>query len=41
MIEQDTMLQSVIHLYRTYGFVETELEQGLYERANIKMEKIM
>ena len=31
-------LESAIHLYRKYGFVEVELEEGLYERANVKME---
>jgi ribosomal protein S18 acetylase RimI-like enzyme len=34
-------LGSAIHLYRKYGFVEIELEEGLYERANIKMEKML
>lgn len=32
-------LHSAIHLYRKYGFVEIELEDGVYERADIKMEK--
>ena len=34
-----TILQSAIHLFRKYGFEEVELESGVYERANIKMEK--
>lgn len=34
-------LQSAIHLYQKYGFREIPLEQGLYERADIKMEKIL
>ena len=34
-------LGSAIHLYHKYGFIETELEPGHYERANIKMEKIL
>lgn len=34
-------LQSAIHLYKKYGFREIPLEQGLYERADIKMEKIL
>jgi ribosomal protein S18 acetylase RimI-like enzyme len=34
-------LASAIHLYRKYGFTEIELESGLYERANIKMEKVI
>ena len=32
-------LKPAIHLYRKYGFVEVELDEGLYERADIKMEK--
>ena len=39
VLYSNTLLTSAIHLYRKYGFVETVLEQGLYERANIKMEK--
>ena len=34
-------LSSAIHLYEKYGFYEVELESGHYERANIKMEKIV
>ena len=34
-------LLSAIHLYEKYGFVEIPLEEGVYERADIKMEKIM
>ena len=34
-------LESAIHLYKKYGFVEIELENGIYERADIKMEKII
>lgn len=34
-------LGSAIHIYKKYGFIETELEAGHYERANIKMEKII
>jgi len=41
VLYSNTMLQSAIHLYKKYGFVEVELENGLYERANIKMEKIL
>ena len=29
-----------IHLYEKYGFVEVDLEGGVYERADIKMERI-
>ena len=39
ILYSNTVLQSAIHLYRKYGFEEVELESGLYERANIKMEK--
>jgi N-acetylglutamate synthase-like GNAT family acetyltransferase len=39
ILYSNTKLQSAIHLYRKYGFEEIELESGLYERANIKMEK--
>jgi ribosomal protein S18 acetylase RimI-like enzyme len=34
-------LASAIHLYRKYGFEEIPLEDGVYERADIKMEKII
>jgi mannose-6-phosphate isomerase-like protein (cupin superfamily)/N-acetylglutamate synthase-like GNAT family acetyltransferase len=34
-------LGSAIHLYQKYGFCEIEMEPGHYERANIKMEKII
>ena len=39
ILYSNTILQSAIYLYRKYGFEEVELESGLYERANIKMEK--
>ena len=39
ILYSNTILKSAIHLYRKYGFTEIELESGLYERANIKMEK--
>lgn len=32
-------LQSAINLYTKYGFKEIPLEAGIYERADIKMEK--
>lgn len=35
----NTSLISAIHLWKKYGFNEVALEKGLYERANIKMEK--
>ena len=39
ILYSNTTLQSAIHLFRKYGFEEVELESGVYERANIKMEK--
>lgn len=39
ILYSNTKLESALHLYRKYGFSEIELEQGLYERADIKMEK--
>lgn len=34
-------LHSALHLYRKFGFVEVPLEPGIYDRADIKMEKII
>jgi ribosomal protein S18 acetylase RimI-like enzyme len=34
-------LLSAIHLYEKFGFVEIPLEDGVYERADIKMERII
>jgi N-acetylglutamate synthase-like GNAT family acetyltransferase len=39
ILYSNTQLKSAIHLYKKFGFYEIELEKGLYERANIKMEK--
>lgn len=39
ILYSNTKLESALHLYRKYGFSEVELEEGLYERADIKMEK--
>ena len=41
ILYSNTKLASAIHLYKKYGFTEIELESGLYERANIKMEKLI
>lgn len=41
ILYSNTKLAPAIHLYRKYGFEEIELEQGVYERGNIKMEKIL
>lgn len=37
----NTKLSSAIHLYLKYGFIEVELEKGVYERANIKLERMI
>lgn len=34
-------LLPAIHLYESFGFVEIPVESGVYERADIKMEKII
>jgi len=34
-------LLPAIYLYKKFGFIEVPLEEGVYERANIKMEKII
>lgn len=34
-------LLSAIHLYEKFDFVEVPLEDGVYERADIKMERII
>ena len=39
ILYSNTKLESALHLYRKYGFSEVKLEQGLYERADIKMQK--
>ena len=39
ILYSNRQLESALHLYRKYGFYEIELEAGLYERADIKMEK--
>ncbi|SFU61582.1 Acetyltransferase (GNAT) family protein [Pustulibacterium marinum] len=41
IIYSNTKLKSAIHLYQKYGFEEIPLESGLYERADIKLEKYM
>lgn len=37
----NTKLLPAIHLYKKFGFIEIPLEEGVYERADIKMEKIL
>lgn len=39
ILYSNRILLPAIHLYKKFGFVEVVLEEGLYERANIKMEK--
>lgn len=41
ILYSNTKLESAIHLYKKFGFHEVTLESGLYERANIKMEKLL
>jgi len=41
ILYSNTQLKSAIHLYQKYGFKEINLENGVYERANIKMEKVL
>lgn len=41
ILYSNTFLKPAINLYQKYGFVEVPLEKGLYERANIKMEKVL
>jgi ribosomal protein S18 acetylase RimI-like enzyme len=41
LLYSNRSLLSAIHLYKKYGFEEIFLEAGVYERADIKMEKIM
>lgn len=39
ILYSNTQLEVAVRLYRNYGFTEVPLETGLYERANIKMQK--
>ncbi|UIR58011.1 GNAT family N-acetyltransferase [Sphingobacterium sp. SRCM116780] len=41
ILYSNKQLESAIRLDRKYGFEETELEDGRYERADIKMEKYL
>ncbi|MCE3278936.1 MAG: GCN5-related N-acetyltransferase [Bacteroidetes bacterium] len=41
VLYSNRQLGPAIHLYEKCGFYEIELEPGHYERANIKMEKII
>lgn len=39
ILYSNTILEPAIHLYHKFGFEKIELEQGVYERGNIKMKK--
>lgn len=41
ILYSNRILLPAIHLYEKFGFIEIPLEEGLYERADIKMEKII
>jgi len=41
ILYSNRILIPAIHLYQKFGFAETHLEEKNYERANIKMEKII
>ncbi|MCL7986392.1 GNAT family N-acetyltransferase [Sphingobacterium sp. lm-10] len=41
ILYSNTKLETALRMYRKYGFEEMELEQGLYERADIKMGKTL
>ncbi|MCW3070517.1 MAG: GCN5-related N-acetyltransferase [Bacteroidetes bacterium] len=41
VLYSNRQLGPAIHLYEKYGFYEIPLEPGHYERANIKMEKVL
>ncbi|HPN70501.1 MAG TPA: GNAT family N-acetyltransferase [Saprospiraceae bacterium] len=41
ILYSNTRLTSALHIYKKYGFVEIPLETGLYERADIKLEKVL
>jgi ribosomal protein S18 acetylase RimI-like enzyme len=41
VLYSNTKLETALHLYRKHGFYEIPLESGLYERADIKMQKLL
>jgi ribosomal protein S18 acetylase RimI-like enzyme len=41
ILYSNRILLPALHLYEKFGFKEVPLEEGLYERADIKMKKIM
>jgi len=41
ILYSNRILLTAIHLYEKFGFQEIDLENGIYERADIKMQKII
>lgn len=41
ILYSNRQLLPAIHLYEKFGFIEIPLEDGVYERADIKMERII
>jgi ribosomal protein S18 acetylase RimI-like enzyme len=41
LLYSNTKLLPAIHLYRKFGFIEVPIEGETYERADIKMEKLI
>jgi ribosomal protein S18 acetylase RimI-like enzyme len=39
ILYSNTQLKTALHLYKKFGFYEVDLEPGLYERADIKLER--
>lgn len=39
ILYSNRILHPALHLYRKFGFIEVPLEDGIYDRADIKMEK--
>ena len=38
LLYSNRSLKTALYLYEKFGFIEVQLESGIYERANIKME---
>lgn len=41
ILYSNRILKPALHLYTTFGFQEIQLESGVYERADIKMELLL
>lgn len=41
ILYSNTGLLSAMHLYKSYGFKEVPLDEALYERADVKMERLL